>query len=233
MGDIAGYPYFEVEFTKQGTLHDENQVTQMLDFLSAGTVTDLVLMSHGWNNDMEEARALYRNFFAAMHRVMDAGTGRGLAARQLAVLGILWPSKKFAEEELIPSGAASAGSPISNAFLVQQLDSLKGVFDKPDADALLEQAKLLVPQLEDSPSAQRAFADLIRSLPAQQQGHPEDASDRFFTPPGDEMMRKLSRPALATPPRPASTRGGATRLGAPGATPGTGGAAGLGQISAA
>ena len=75
MGDIAGYPYFEVEFTKQGTLHDENQVTQMLDFLSAGTVTDLVLMSHGWNNDMEEARALYRNFFAAMHRVMDAAPG--------------------------------------------------------------------------------------------------------------------------------------------------------------
>jgi hypothetical protein len=230
MGDIAGYPYFEVEFTRQGTLHDENQVTQVLNFLSAGAVTDLLLMSHGWNNDMEEARALYRNFFAAIRRVMDAGAGHGLAARQLAVLGILWPSKKFAEQELIPSGAASAGSPISNAFLVRQLDSLKGVFDKPDADVLLEQAKLLVPQLEDSPSAQRAFADLIRSLPARRQGHPEDASDRFFTPPGDEMMRKLSRPALAAPPRPAGTSGGASRLGAPGAAPGTGGAAGLGQI---
>jgi hypothetical protein len=229
MVDIAGYPYFEVEFTKQGTLHDENQVMQVLDFLSASPVTDLLIISHGWNNDMEEARALYRHFFACMRKVMDGGFVSGIGARQFAVLGVLWPSKKFAEEDLTTSGAAGASSPVSDAFLLRQLDDLKGVFDKPDADALLEQAKRLVPQLGLSPSAQRTFADLIRSLPEQRHGHPEDASDRFFTPPGDEIMRKLSRPALIAL-RPSGTTGGAVRLGSPVASPGMGGAAGLGQI---
>ena len=44
--------------------------------------------------------------------VMDGHFVSGIDARKFAVLGVLWPSKKFAEEELIPSGAAAAGSPV-------------------------------------------------------------------------------------------------------------------------
>ena len=56
-----------------------------------------------------------------------------------------------------------------------------------------------MPQLENSPKAQRTFADLIRSLPNKQQGDPEDASDRFFKPAGDEVMNRLSKPVLVAP----------------------------------
>ena len=203
------------------------RLKRLSDFVAQGTVTDLFLISHGWNNDMAEARDLYCHFFARVREVMDGHSVPGINARKFAILAVLWPSKKFAEEELIPSGAADAGSPVSEAFILRQLQSLKGVFDKPDADAVLEQAKLLVPQLENSPKAQRTFANLIRSLPDKQHGDPEDASDRFFKQSGDEVMNKLSKPLLVAP-RPSGTTGGAAGLRSP--ARGTGGAAGLGQV---
>ena len=45
MKDIAGIPYCEAQFDKNGTLENESQVS-----LPAG-VTDLFVISHGWNND--------------------------------------------------------------------------------------------------------------------------------------------------------------------------------------
>ncbi len=227
MAEIAGFPYFEVEFDKNGAAYDESEIQALHDLLAPGTVTDLLIISHGWNNDIAEARELYRNFFARVREILDGHFVPGIDTRQFAVLGVLWPSKKFAEEELIPSGAAAAGSPVTEALIVKQLNNLKGVFDKPDADVVLEQAKLLVPQLENSPKAQRTFADLIRSLPNKQRGDPEDASDRFFKPAGDEIMNRLGKPMLVAP-RPSGTAGGAAGLRSPGA--GSGGAAGLGQV---
>ena len=35
----------------------------------ADQVSDLVVISHGWNNDMDEARALYRELFASIDAV--------------------------------------------------------------------------------------------------------------------------------------------------------------------
>ena len=48
MNDIAGIPYVEAEFDKNGNL--KNQVS-----LPSG-VTDLIVISHGWNNDAAAAR---------------------------------------------------------------------------------------------------------------------------------------------------------------------------------
>ena len=50
MNDIAGIPYVEAQFDKNGALENQNDVN-----LPAG-VTDLFVMSHGWNNDADEAR---------------------------------------------------------------------------------------------------------------------------------------------------------------------------------
>ena len=107
----------------------------------------------------------------------------------------------------------------------------KGVFDKADADATIDKAKQLVPQLENSTNAQREFADLIRSLPQRGAEHPEDASDRFFTLDGAEVMNRLSKPAFA-PPAHAKPTGGAASIGSPiGGTHGpSGGAVGLGSF---
>ena len=167
---------------------------------------------------MDDARKLYKNLFDCVDKELDAGDVPNLGSRKFAVLGILWPSKKFAEEDLIPSGAAGINSAVTVQFIQKQLDNLKGVFDKPDADATIELAKKLVPQLENSPKAQREFADLIRSLPKRGAEHSDDASDRFFTLDGAEVMKRLGKPAFA-PPSHAKPAGGASSLGSPMASP--------------
>jgi hypothetical protein len=143
----------------------------------------------------------------------------------MAVLGVLWPSKRFADEDLIPGGGASLGGGIDDRAVQRQLDELKGTFDRPD-EAALEQAKQLVPELEGSPQAQRRFVDLIRSVLPRPGDTADDASDAFFALPGDEVLRLLEPPILPGPPGDVR-EGGATAIGLAEGPASIGGAAGI------
>ena len=102
---------------------------------------------------------------------------------------------------------------------------------QPD-EAVLEQAKQLVPELGQSPQAQRRFVDLIRSVLPRPEDTADDASDTFFELPGDEVLRLLEPPILPGAARRAGGGGGAGGIGlmeAPGAAP-MGGAAGIGDF---
>jgi hypothetical protein len=186
------------------------------------------VIAHGWNNDIADARDLYRRFLARLREQLDARND--LDARKFGVLTVFWPSKKFAEKELIPSGAASAGGALSNELVREELDHAKGAFDDPAADAALEEAKALVPQLDNSSSARARFADLIRSLLGEDEVQPEEVSTQFFTLPGDELLKRLSVPTPITGGTSRPAGGAAAICGTlrPAADPG-GGAAGLGQ----
>lgn len=239
MGMLSGFPYFEVAFDKEGDPVDPSQAKALLAALKPGEPTDLLICSHGWNDDMDQARELWAHFIASFRKRLDAGVP-GTADRKFAVLAVLWPSKKFAEKELIPGGAAGLGG-IPDKAVQSGIDALKGFFSAQDADAKLEQAKALVPKLQDSPAAQKQFADLLRSAlgadSAAAQATSEDAAGDFFKLDGHEVMARLSKP-LPLAPAPGHA-GGAAGLGAghtsgpaagPGAGPGAagqGGAAGL------
>lgn len=47
------FPYFDVQFNKFGAIHNHQEVKQILDYISEGKVSDLFVISHGWNNDIE------------------------------------------------------------------------------------------------------------------------------------------------------------------------------------
>ena len=113
MKELSGFPYLEVEFDKQGKQVDKAQVDEAIREIGRLGVTDLIVWSHGWNNDMDEARDHYKRFAATMRAAAD----RHLADRTTAILGVLWPSKKFADSKLIPGGAA-AGQDADEAALV-------------------------------------------------------------------------------------------------------------------
>lgn len=230
MADVAGFAYFELQFDKEGRVFDPAELQRAVAGIGPGGVTDLIVVSHGWNNDMTEARTLYRELLGHLRAVIDGGKV-AVGARKFAVLALLWPSKKFAEEKLIASGAASAASPVTVAVLERQLDALRGVFDNPQADALIAEARQLVPQLEASLAARTRFADLVRSLPGSSAGSTEDASDRFFKLPGADLVNRLAKPA-SLPPR-KTTSGGAASMGLSAGGSGggsSGGAAGLGSF---
>jgi hypothetical protein len=207
METVQGFPFFAVEFNKDGSVFNPAQATDLLQGLRPPT-TDLLVLSHGWNNDMADARALYDRLLAQFRQVLMA---RPLAGRTFAVLGVLWPSKKFADTQLIPSGAAGAGSPITTALLAAALDQLHGAFDMPGADEALEAAKKLLPDLEDKPSAQAEFARLLRSVvPPTEKSLDVDASRAYLSLPGQQLLNSLAKPipaallAKAVPTRPAA-----------------------------
>jgi hypothetical protein len=216
VADLAGFPCFEVEFKKDGSLVNPGDEQGAAQFIKDRTLTDLLVFSHGWNNDMDDARKLYRNFFA---KVRDQRANAGVGGRQFGVLAVLWPSKRFADQELIPGGnAAGMDSELPDEVLEDQIDRLKkgfsgekGFFDREDAAAVLDEAKTLVPQLEGDPDARQRFVNLVRSLVQQRPGDVEDAAADFFTLPKDQSLKRLKFPA--NPPAPAGSAGPAAGIG--------------------
>jgi pimeloyl-ACP methyl ester carboxylesterase len=201
MDAIAGLHFFPLEITKDGRLFNAQQKSAIEDAVrqaGAARITDLFVVSHGWNNDMAEARELYNTLFGNVAAMIP---GRApLANRKFAIVGVFWPSKKFADEDLIPAGGAVSveddGEGVTSSAVKEKLESLKDTFDVPDA-AALDRAKTLVDALDDSPAKQREFVDLIRSLvPQNPSDTTEDASDQFLQRPGDEILKALAPPSM-------------------------------------
>lgn len=195
--EVAGFPYFEVEFDKKGRLVDEEQAEELIAFVRDGEGDDLLVLSHGWNNDIAEARTLYRRLLEQIRAQVPQVLAEG--GRELAVMAVFWPSKKFAEKELIPGGAAGVGEGgVTADDLIEQLDELEGAFEEEGADEALAEARELVELLDESPEAQRRFVEVLRSrlLPREQAlADPETAAevpDELFDLPGDEVLARLA-----------------------------------------
>ena len=188
MQDIAGIPYVEASFDKNGQL--QQQVT-----LPNG-VTDLFVVSHGWNNNADEARGLYTRLFTSFVGVAQPND---LSGRMLAILGVIWPSKAFDELVAVAeSGNASGGASLggvsdaaSQHALEDKIERMKAFFTTPAERQTLDEVRALVPDLEDKASARRAFVDKIRSLLDPAAANREDASDTFFKEDGNELMKNL------------------------------------------
>ncbi|MEO8595707.1 MAG: hypothetical protein ABI759_20475 [Candidatus Solibacter sp.] len=188
MSDIAGIPYVEAQFDKNGIL--QNPVT-----LPAG-VTDLFVMSHGWNNNAEDARGLYRRLFT---NFVAVAAPNDLPGRSFAILGVIWPSKAF--DELVAASGVPAGAEGSASLkahdegslqaLADKLDRMKEFFTSPAEQQTIDEAKALLPELEDKTSARNAFVDKIRSLLDKSAANKEDASASFFKQNGDDLMNNL------------------------------------------
>src|SRR5258708_3317252 len=203
------FDYFEVEFTKDGEIAQRQQVDDLIHFLHAtGTTTDLFVISHGWNNDMNDARQLYVNFFGILKTQLGTSKFANLNQRKFTVLGVLWPSKKFADQDLIPGnatgdagGAAGVGSTadVGQDDLLQKLDLFQDALGDPSAAPQFAEARSVVPELANFPSKQRRFVDLIRSvLPQTSEAVTvEDASPAFFKLDAQDLINRLSRPMPA------------------------------------
>jgi hypothetical protein len=229
MEQLSGFSFFPVEFDKAGKPVKTQQIDALKNDLSSGATTDLIVISHGWNNDIADARNLYEDFFRTARQLLDGGHVPAAAARRIAVLGVLWPSKKFTDKDLIPGGAAGLAG-VDTAALRASLKELHGVFDAPDADRTLAGMEALLPRLEDSDRACGEFVTLARSLVTAEAADDADGSSLFFSLPPQEVFEKLKQPVSFTETAAPGT-GGATPLGmAAGPLDAEGGAAGLGAV---
>ncbi len=207
MTNYGPYAAFDVEFDTGGHLVDPSQQEEALAFLGADdggkAVRDVFVISHGWNNDMGQARDLYHQFFDSFGKV--AAT-HGKTPQTYAVLALLWPSKKFADTAMIPGGAAATGDPL-DAQLNAQLDLFKVMFaDKPKTAANIEAARRLIPTLSVNPLAQDQYVQLIAQLIPPSRYEVDEGLDGALQTVANLQGRTVLK-RLAQPVRPVGTSG--------------------------
>lgn len=227
MTEVSGFPYFEVQFNERGEVVVPAQADALKTYLSTSPGAEVIVLAHGWNNDAEDARRLYRGLLGELRAELAAARVAG-SPTDFSILAVLWPSKKFADTEIVAGPAAGLDDAISDAALIEQIDKLEDVTTSPHSRAKLAHAKALVPDLEDSPKAQAKFADLIRSVLPNPQNEvtEEDTSQKFFVLDGSDLMVRLAKPipvevAPGRGPKPGADTEGLGELG---------GASGLGEF---
>ena len=196
MNTVAGFPYFEVEFTRDGAVYKPEEATALQTYVAQGGATDVIAISHGWNNDMAAARDLYRRFLKRVRHVLDKKLVPADANRSFAVMAVLWPSITFAEEELIPTGPAVPVPHVTVNVIEQQLDRLQMALHAPEKAVPLERARALLPELQGSRKAQSRFANLVRSVLPATDLEADDGSNAFFGRSGHDLMERLAGPTL-------------------------------------
>jgi Alpha/beta hydrolase of unknown function (DUF900) len=121
--DGVRMPTWVLRFDKHGACTSPSTRTLLLDKLRSGAHSDVVLFSHGWNNDFDDATALYARFLRAFEALQDAHPlQRAGAGFTPTFVGVVWPSIWLSfdsgpqiaatgsadEEALTDSGAAQA-----------------------------------------------------------------------------------------------------------------------------
>ena len=54
------FPYAEIQMQKDGSIHSQSDVDTAITTIKASNATDVLVLVHGWNNDIPAARQLYR-----------------------------------------------------------------------------------------------------------------------------------------------------------------------------
>jgi hypothetical protein len=203
MNNIKGIPYAEVIFDKDGQRQDAPVIPD-------GT-TDLIVVSHGWNNTAAAAEDLYTKLFSNFADV-TAGD-QAIASRKIAIIGVIWPSKKFDDlmTQLEGSGKAPGGAKSlsaadqsqAQAAMLEAINRAAPIFDDPDDSERIAKLQENVPTLEDDSDSQDEFVRILRELidPADEhadQRSPEDNSDIFFEGQPTSIFKNASQSVPAT-----------------------------------
>ncbi|MFC3078417.1 hypothetical protein ACFODL_09995 [Phenylobacterium terrae] len=110
MAELAGLPYIKLRFDAAGKRLDPPGP------IAPPGVTDLIVISHGWHQDADDAEGMYATILG--HLQDAARESRLIEGRKLGVAGVYWPSDKFKPDLTlekapnIPPGAG-AGTALS------------------------------------------------------------------------------------------------------------------------
>lgn len=125
MSEIAGLPFWELTFDADGDPDAAGRDAFLAELPGSG-VTDLIVFSHGWNNDRGIALRLYDRFFGTL--AGQLGSARTDRPVRVGLAGVLWPSQRWSDEP-IPDFAAPAGPGAGGAASVT--DAAGGEVEQP------------------------------------------------------------------------------------------------------
>jgi hypothetical protein len=165
---IAGLPFWEIRFDEQGDPDTDANPTAISE-ISARALTDVVLFTHGWNNDQRVALSLYTQWFTQLAPQLAHAT----TPVSMGLIGVYWPSQRWSDEPIpdfapAPTGSSGAASlatsttfEYSATLTPDELAGLQEAF--PHArDALARMAVLL--EGEPSAAALTEFRDLLATV---------------------------------------------------------------------
>jgi hypothetical protein len=197
---------FDVEFDKNGNVYHPEQLNVLLE--AASKATDVLFLSHGWNNNKQEAADLYAALTDNIEKCLQVAPPDKINGKTVVVAQIYWPSKKFEDAELIPGGGAAsldggehADSLRTVLTTLTMVPSRLGQLDEdPVRIAIVEQAKAAIPDLA-SATGQARFLSALRSIVDLSAASDDDGSTAFFTEDPHEIFERLEEnvPALVLP----------------------------------
>jgi hypothetical protein len=210
--ELSGRPYWRLHFTEGGALAD-GSVDDLLREAAEQGVTDLVVMSHGWNNGRDTAERLYRSLGPLI--VDQAARAPGLGS--LGFLGVHWPSIWWPEGRADGRAPGRSGDAMSTGEDVPAEEappelsgaelaaSLQRGFPDDGQRAALEQLGRMIDEGEaaaaaggEPEAAQRArlteFHRVLTDLLPPGNAPAEDAGEEVFLDRGDpEAFAELAR----------------------------------------
>ncbi len=166
MQEIAGLPYWEIQFDKDGRT-DAGTRAGLLDEISRAGLTDLIIMSHGWNSSPDHARRLYRQWFGMLPPLIPRPSGA-----KVGTLGVLWPAMLWPDDPA-PAGPAGQGGAAGLVAAPQDAGSpgapvaaLAMVYPDPAQRQILTELAGLLDSQPSGPSSLSRFHDLMAQLAA-------------------------------------------------------------------
>jgi hypothetical protein len=158
--NLAGFPFWTLRFDATGKPADNSTTTFLQDIPSAG-ITDLLIFSHGWNNDEATALALYTRFFGEMRKLLDDPTVTTRRDAVIGVAGVVWPAILFPGDSASSSGGAASFTPDDAAALESELPK---VFTSPEQQPVLQELLALLQEQSPDPDQLIVFRDKLVAL---------------------------------------------------------------------
>ncbi|MBA2362003.1 MAG: serine-threonine protein kinase, partial [Chloroflexia bacterium] len=162
VAQVSGLAFWEIGFDEQAKFLDRKAIDAMVAELPGQALTDLIILSHGWNNDRRYARGLYERLLGEMRGVLGSVALRDGA--QLGAAGVYWPSMRWADESAPDNaggGAASFGAPRSDK---QTVEELKAVYPTAKQQRAIDELARLLDERPDDPKELARFQTLMGAL---------------------------------------------------------------------
>ncbi|WEK21663.1 MAG: hypothetical protein P0Y49_11005 [Candidatus Pedobacter colombiensis] len=153
-------PFFELEFNKKADQVNQAEWQLIKQALKHQAYTDVIVLSHGWNNDMDDARRLYNALLKLIQAELDK---KQLSNRKFMAMGVLWPSKKFADKELIPGGAASTDTNPAKSEVIDDCRKLEEFMDLKSR-VILEDIRKSLESNAEADEVSMKFKNLFESM---------------------------------------------------------------------
>jgi hypothetical protein len=195
MESLGGFDFFPLVCNKDGALEDPQQLKALTDHAKA-KATDAIFLAHGFRNDENDARGLYREFLENFKTNAGRPEFPGLASRRYVAAGIFWPSKKFAESFDEGAVQATDDTAADKRDVRRRLEGLKADAATAAQKANLDKAIALLDHVEDSAKKQDELVDRVLSLLDKSPADPTEGLQKIRNRDGSELLRLLETPLI-------------------------------------